>query len=102
MAELTTDYNDPELGHWIDKEQIEQHKKYLILSEEERVKGFIRPVRQSYVHLKCGTLTTMSLPIAETYARDPNFYGATYCCACKKHLPVDQFVWDGTNEKVGS
>lgn len=102
MAELTTDYNDPELGHGIDKEQIEQHKKYLILSEEERVKGFIRPVRQSYVHLKCGTLTTMSLPIAETYARDPNFYGATYCCACKKHLPVDQFVWDGTNEKVGS
>ena len=154
---FTTDRNDPELGHGIDESPIPQHKKYLILSEEERAKGFIRPVRQSYVHLGksgpknplrdlipeeqtryekykyikyeayseeeqkesaaigrfwtkedleknkgCGVKTTMSLPLAETYARNPKFYGATYCCGCNKHLAVDEFVWDGTNEKVGS
>ena len=27
-------------------------KCYLVLSEEERAKGFIRPVRRSYIHKK--------------------------------------------------
>jgi len=27
-----------------------QQKGYIILSEEERAKGFVRPVRTSYVH----------------------------------------------------
>ena len=40
----------------------------------------------------------MSLPLAETYARDPKFYGATYCIECCMHLPVSEFVWDGTEE----
>lgn len=79
-----------------------QHGAYWILSEEERAKGFVRPVRTSYVHSTCGTLTTMSRPIAETYARDPKFYGRTFCCSCREHLPVDEFTWDGTDEKVGS
>ena len=35
-------------------------------------------------------------------ARDPHFYGATYCCACSRLRPLDEFVWDGTNEKVGT
>jgi hypothetical protein len=53
----------------------------------------------------CGTLTTMAQAIAETYARNPHFYGSTYCCGCSMHLPVGQhgeFVWDGTEERVGS
>lgn len=79
-----------------------QQKEYLVLSDEERAKGFIRPVRTSYVHKKCHALTRMSLEIAETYARNPKFYGATFCVGCKTHLPVDQFVWDGTDELVGS
>jgi len=99
---LTTDKNDPELGRGIDDQPVPQNKKYLILSDEERAKGFIRPVRESYVHKTCGTETTMGLAIAETYARDPKFYGATYCCHCMKHLPVDEFVWKGTDELVGS
>lgn len=124
-----------------------QHKDYVILCEEERAKGFVRPYRDSYIHVGrsvcantvgrkpklggnrnvcglpfghegkcdgpfftlsqpehaalllshrkggCGTLTKMSQPIAETYARDPSFYGATYCCACMKHLPVNEFEW---------
>jgi hypothetical protein len=99
---FTTDPNDPRIGRGVDKEEIPQHDVYLILSEEERAKGFIRPVRRAYVHNTCGVLTTMSPPLAETYARDPKFYGATYCVGCHKHLPVDEFVWDGTKEKVGS
>jgi len=98
----TTNPNDPKLGHGIDSEKTKQHEVYLILSDEERSKGFIRPVRKTYVHTKCGTATTMKQELAETYARDPKFYGATYCVECQKHLPVDQFIWDGTNEKVGS
>ena len=98
----TTDPNDPRLGHGVDSEPVKQHDVYLVLSQEERQKGFIRPVRKSYIHTACGGLTTMGDALAETYARNPKFYGSTYCCYCQKHLPVDEFVWDGTNEKVGS
>ena len=79
-----------------------QQKGYVVLTAEERAKGFVRPVRTTYVHLVCGTETTMARPIAETYARDPGFYGGTFCCACRKHLPLDEFIWKGTTEKVGS
>lgn len=99
---ITSDRNDPALQKTGSKGMQE---KYLVLSDEERAKGFVRPVRQSYVHEKCGTLTTMGVAIAETYAREPKFYGATYCAGCGAHFPVGkkgEFVWDGTSEKVGS
>lgn len=119
---LVTDPNDPRLGRGVDTEPIKQHEAYLVLSEEERAKGFVRPVRTKYVHMYmedgssipypvitstkgikgCGGATTMALGLAETYARDPKFYGATYCVGCKMHLPVSEFVWDGTDEEVGS
>ncbi len=99
---LTTDPNDPRLGHGVDKEPIPQHEVYLVLSEEERAKGFIRPLHRAYVHKTCGTLTTMGLALCETYARDPKFYGSTYCVGCRKHLPVSEFLWDGTKDEVGS
>jgi hypothetical protein len=98
----TTDPNDPELGHGIDNEPVEQHKKYLVLSMEERAKGFVRPLRQDYVHITCGTLTHMGLDLAETYARDPKFYGSTYCVHCRMHKAVDEFIWAATDERVGS
>ena len=148
---LTTDRNDPRLIEG-QKNETGQHEIYLVLSEEERSKGFVRPVRNTYVHVGkridvskmrqltdeererykdygyagfipeekresavigtfikqsdlksgCGTETTMGNALAETYARDPKFYGATYCCGCGKHLPVQEFVWKGTNETVGS
>lgn len=102
---LTTDRNDPELGHGSDDKPKPQNDKYLVLSEEEIAKGFVRPVRTSYRHLTCGTVTTMPQKIAETYAADPKFYGSTYCCGCGMHRPVGwdgEFVWDGTDEKVGT
>ena len=79
-----------------------QQKAYVVLSPEERAKGFVRPVRRTYTHNACRTTTTMGQALAETYARDPKFYGGTFCVACRNHFPVDQFVWEGTNETVGS
>jgi hypothetical protein len=80
-------------------------RTYVVLSEEERAKGFVRPVRRSYKHLTCGTVTTMGVELAETYARDPQFYGGTFCAGCRNHYPVGpngEFVWNGTEEKVGT
>ena len=82
-----------------------QQQDYVVLAEEERAKGFVRPVRRSYKHLKCGGVTTMGQTLAETYAREPSFYSGTFCCHCGTHYPVGadgEFVWQGTNEKVGT
>lgn len=82
-----------------------QQEGYVVLAEEERAKGFVRPVRRSYKHLKCGVVTTMGQTLAETYARDPYFYSGTFCCGCHAHFPVGEdgeFVWDGTDERVGT
>lgn len=79
-----------------------QQQDYVVLSDEERAKGFVRPVRNKYIHKKCLVETRMSHEIAETYARNPKFYGATFCVSCKTHLPVDQFLWSDTDQEVGS
>ena len=98
---MTTDRNDPKLRRIMPNGQQEA---YLVLSEEERAKGFVRPVRVAYVHEKCGAETMMGSSIAETYARDPSFYGGTFCVRCGGHFPVGadgEFVWhDGS--KVGT
>lgn len=97
---LTTDRHDGCL-HEIDENGMQ--KCYLILPNGQR-KDLVRPVRRSYVHEKCGVVTTMAQEIAETYAANPRFYGGTYCVACRDHFPVGEngeFVWeDGT--KVGT
>lgn len=97
---ITTDKNDPCLQQGQKEEG--QNECYLVLSEEERAKGFIRPVRRTYIHKTCGVVTAMGQALAETYARDPHFYGATFCAGCNTHLPVSEFLWDGTDEEVGS
>ncbi len=96
-----------------------QQKGYVVLSAEERSKGFVRPVRCTYIHTginpimrggvlikpgegACGHRTTMAQSIAETYARDPEFYSGTFCCSCMVHRPLTEFVWEGTTEQVGS
>ena len=82
-----------------------QQKDYVVLAQEEIDKGFVRPVRHSYKHLKCGVVTTMGSTLAETYARDPHFYSGTFCSGCRSHFPVGddgEFVWDGTDERVGT
>jgi hypothetical protein len=79
---LTTDPNEPCLQAF---DETGQQRCYLVLSEAERSKGFTRPLRTTYRHLKCGSVTSMALPIAETYARDPSFYGGTFCTTCATH-----------------
>jgi hypothetical protein len=147
---LTTDPSDPRLGRGADTKPGPQNEVYLVLSEEERAKGFVRPYRDRYIHRGklpkypirpvtseekelwqneyvafepypdgsigkgrfwtqsqldrhgCGTETIMGRELSETYARDPNFYGQTYCVGCQMHLPVDEFVWSADGEVVGS
>jgi len=157
---LTTDPNDPRLGHGIDEDRKGMNEVYLVLSPEELAKEFKRPVRQSYIHVGapgpkfplrdltpeeaerykdwdyakyeeypegywgsvtgrfwtqkrldsvekgCGCVTTMNRTLAETYARDPQFYGATFCVGCQTHLRVGEdgeFIWDdGTGQRVGA
>lgn len=144
---ITTDTEDPGIRE-IDPATGLQ-KVYLVLSEEERAKGFVRPYRDCYVHVgkkpkyplrdltgeeqnrfgtefvkyeefppserpkvgrfwtqreltPCGALTIMGRALSETYARNPKFYGKTFCCACREHYPVAEFVWDADGKTVGS
>lgn len=155
---ITDDPNDPRLERG-GPEPGPQNEVYLVLSEQERAKGFRRPLRASYIHVGpaapkfelhdldeeqtaryCGTdfnygyvkyepyppddlpmtgrywtqaqldaigtgckqITTMGRDLAETYAREPGFYSATYCVTCRKHLPVDEFIWAEDGERVGT
>ena len=105
MTGTTDNPNDSELTRGADTEPVDQARKYLVLSEAERKKGFVRPLRFTYIHDACGSATTMSQSIAETYARDPYFYGSTYCVSCRMHKPVGadgEFTWEGTDMKVGT
>lgn len=79
-----------------------QHPSYIVLCDEERKKGFVRPYRDRYRHTVCGAATSMGRALSETYARDPKFYGATFCVGCNRHLPVAEFVWTADGEVVGS
>ena len=95
-------------GEPVDKVRAEQtettgqHKSYIVLCPDERAKGFVRPYRNSYKHLKCGTVTTMGRALSETYARQPDFYGATFCTGCNAHFPVGEFQWTADGATVGS
>jgi hypothetical protein len=109
---LTSDPADPRLSHGPDTSPVPMSEAYLVLSAEERAKGFIRPVRRSYRHQdpECGSVTTMGQALAETYAREPGFYGSTYCVRCRMHRPVGaqgEFTWmtpggQDTTELVGT
>jgi len=83
-------------------EKTGQHKGYIVLCADERAKGFVRPYRDVYTHKACGTSTTMGRALSETYARDPSFYGATFCVSCNAHYPVAEFTWRADGEQVGS
>ncbi len=50
----------------------------------------------------CGASTTMGRALSETYARNPKFYGATFCVTCGDHFPVSEFKWSVDGRVVGS
>ena len=107
MTGVTPDRNDPRLGYGTDDEPVPQNEVYLVLSEEERQRGFVAPYRDHYLHVglgldgetKCKGVTSMGRALSETYAAKPGFYGATYCVKCQRHRPVGipeaggEFVW---------
>lgn len=81
-----------------------QQRSYVVLSVEERSKGFVRPYRDAYRHTTCGKITTMGRAIAETYARDPSFYNGTFCTTCCAHFPIGEngeFTWYEMNGSEG-
>lgn len=130
-----------------------QQQDYVVLTPEERAKGFVKPLRDSYIHRgapalsnnlrdlteqeqqehgkygyvkfeeygperdplvgkfwtqaeieragrRCGGLTTMSRSIAETYARNPNFYSGTFCVGCGAHFDLNEFTWEPDGEPM--
>jgi hypothetical protein len=106
---LTTGAAVPEDNSHTEIREDGQQRDYVVLTAQERLKGFARPYRDAYRHLTCGKITTMGCSIAETYARDPKFYTGTFCTTCHAHFPVGEngeFVWyemDGsTGPKVGT
>lgn len=101
-ATCTTSGEPPEKVRAEQTERTGQHKAYIVLCDDERAKGFTRPYRDRYRHTKCGGVTTMGIKLSETYARDPGFYGATFCCACNAHFPVAEFTWTADGQVVGS
>jgi hypothetical protein len=98
----TTDGRSPEAARASQTNDTGQHASYIVLCDTERAKGFVRPYRDRYQHTTCGGVTTMGRALSETYARDPSFYGATFCCQCNRHLPVSEFVWTADGAVVGS
>lgn len=101
-ALCTTDGRSPAAARASQTNETGQHPSYIVLCDAERAKGFVRPYRDRYKHAKCGGVTTMGRALSETYARDPGFYGATFCCTCNAHYPVAEFVWTADGAVVGS
>ncbi len=101
---VTTDPNDPGLNDVMPDGQMERH---LVLSDEEIAKGYVCPVRYKTRHIACGGVTNIPMKCAETYARDPKFYGGTFCAICQKYFPLrdaegkPNFLWDEDNTPVG-
>ncbi len=95
---LTTDRNDPDLHV---KKDNGQYKKHIVT---ENTGTYIRPIRTKYIHDTCGVETVMGEDIAKTYAKDPTFYGSTFCVGtkCKDYFPVGEFKWSDTEDRVGS
>jgi hypothetical protein len=72
------------------------------LPQEKRDEGFISPVRRTYRHVVCDKVTSMGELAAEAFARDPKCQASTYCHFCGADYPVADFLWEGTDEAVGS
>lgn len=86
----TTDPKDPGLLETLPNGQ---RAKHLVLPKAERAQGFMRPVCAEYRHKETGKTTVIGIDIAETFARQPDFYIETFCSHQRKYLPVSEFEW---------
>jgi hypothetical protein len=102
MSSVTEDPDDPRVKYGEpDIEQVPQNEIYLVLPEAERSQSkFQRPYREAYWHSICEQTTTISQPIAQSYARNPKFYQSTYCVHCMMHRPVNEFLWVEGNGEI--
>lgn len=74
-----------------------QHERYpsSVHLGEDGMPAYKQPVRNTYRHRVCGAVTTMrGDDLCLTYATNPHFYGATFCCLCRTHLPLSEFEWE--------
>jgi hypothetical protein len=62
---------------------------------------YVTPIRNTYVHKTCDTKTFMGDSFAETYAKNPKYYGRTFCTGCQAHFPVSEFTWSTDGIIVG-
>lgn len=67
-----------------------QHERHPVNLEGE----VVRPYRDTYTHNSCGAATKIGSNIAETYQKNPKFYGSTFCVGCGKYFPVVDFKWN--------
>ncbi len=103
-------------GAYLDPREIRETKDFWEICAQEHghtgacgspFYGDLLPSEAKQIHSThrkggCGAETKMGQALSETYARDPSFYGATFCVKCNKHLPVAEFVWSQDGEVVGS
>jgi len=93
-TELTNGNPVPDDNSHTEIQSNGMQKEYVVLSKEERSKGYVKPLRYNYLHNICGTVTSMSSSIAETYARNPYFYNGTFCSNCRAHFELTEFTWE--------
>ena len=81
-----------------------QHTDFYVLSPEERKKGWVRPYRDTYKHVsKCNKETKIAAKaICETFAKEPSYYGRTFCTECCDYFPLIEFNWVEDGTEVGS
>lgn len=89
MAESEFDYGEVK--------EDGQFENYPTVDEGE----FVRPVRLEYKHEKCGKVTRMGRKLAESIARDPDYYDQTFCIGCGSHFPLEEFEWVEDGVTVG-
>ena len=64
---------------------------------------FVQPVRQRYTHVDgdCDkSVTRMGMKLAESFARDPEQYGKTFCSGCGDYYSLKEFVWTDTDVHI--
>lgn len=49
----------------------------------------------------CGRVTRLSREIAVAWAQNPRLHSNIFCVHCHEHLPLEEFVWEGTCEELG-
>ena len=93
MTDITTDPNDPRLTHGNDDVPVPQAEAYLVLSEEEREKGFVRRYRDTYVHVG----NKPKRPLRELTEEERTRYGSFHYVAFESYSesesPVTGRFW---------